>query len=89
MTKTKRSPKQQTSHMRLAGIGVELVGAVIGFSLLGLWIDHRYDSDPYGILICASLGLIGGMYNMIRQSLRAVNPPKRPDDEPDETNGPS
>jgi F0F1-type ATP synthase assembly protein I len=53
-------------------MGIELGAAVVGFCLLGIWIDHRYDTAPYGTLICALLGLVGGMFNFIRQSLQAV-----------------
>ena len=71
-----KAPPQWT---RYAGMGVELSAAIVGFCLLGIWIDHRYDTGPYGTLICALLGLTGGMFNFIRQSLRAVkeqSPPK-------------
>ena len=57
---------------RLAGMGMELGAAVAGFCLLGVWIDYRYDTKPYGTLVCALLGLLGGMFNFIRQALRAV-----------------
>ncbi len=65
---------------------MELAGAVVGFCLLGVWIDHRYATKPYGVLICALLGLVGGLYNFIRQALilmKEQNPPdKREKDEP-------
>lgn len=63
----------------MSGMGLELAGAIIGLTLLGLWIDHKFDTGPYGIVICASLGVIGGMYNLIRQALkqtsRSADPP--------------
>jgi F0F1-type ATP synthase assembly protein I len=60
------------SWVRWSGIGFELVGAVAGLTLVGYWIDHRYGCQPWGVLIGAGLGLVGGMYNLIRQSLAAV-----------------
>lgn len=57
--------------VRFSGIGVEFAGVVIGFTLIGLWIDRHYDKSPWGVVIGASLGLIGGMYNLIRESLKA------------------
>ena len=57
--------------MKLSGLGVELVGAVGGFTLLG-WLWDRYqETAPWGLVIGAVLGLIGGMYNLIRQALIA------------------
>lgn len=67
--RSKRLPK-----VRAAGLGIELLGAILGFTLLGLWIDSHYDSSPWGLLVCIGLGFVGGFYNLIRQSLRALNP---------------
>lgn len=64
-------PKRYPSWVRLSGIGVELVGAVVGFTLVGYWIDRHFGSSPWGLLIGLGLGLVGGMYNLIRQSLLA------------------
>ena len=55
----------------LSGIGFELVAAVAGFTLIGYWWDRHFGSRPWGLLTGAVLGLIGGMYNLIRQSLSA------------------
>lgn len=62
---------------RLTGLGFELFGAVLGFSLLGFWIDWHFDTRPWGLLICVILGLVGGLYNLIRTSLSALNPTPR------------
>ena len=53
------------------GMGFELVGAVAGFTLVGFWIDRHYRTYPWGVLIGLALGLVGGMYNLIRGSLAA------------------
>ena len=58
--------------MRMAGMGLELAAAVIGFTLLGIWIDRRYDSEPWGVLICAAIGVVGGLYNFVRAALAAA-----------------
>lgn len=65
------SRKTDRSWVRLSSIGVELVGAVVGFTLVGYWVDRRWGTDPWGLLAGIGLGLIGGMYNLIRQSLLA------------------
>ena len=69
---------RQRSWLRLGGLGVELAGAVAGFTLLGYWIDRHYDTSPWGLLICAICGLIGGFRNFIRSSLKALAPPDPP-----------
>jgi F0F1-type ATP synthase assembly protein I len=55
----------------LSGIGFELVAAVVGFTLIGYWWDRHFGSSPWGLLTGVALGLIGGTYNLIRQSLSA------------------
>jgi F0F1-type ATP synthase assembly protein I len=56
----------------LAGAGFEIAAAVGGFAALGWWIDRRRGSAPWGLLIGALLGLVGGLYNLIRASLVAA-----------------
>lgn len=63
--------KQSSTGVRFLGVGLELAGAVAGFTLIGYWIDRHYGSYPWGVVICVALGLIGGMYNLIRESLAA------------------
>lgn len=57
--------------MKLSGLGVELVGAVGGFTLMGWLWDRYHETSPWGVVIGAVLGLVGGMYNLIRQALNA------------------
>ncbi len=66
--------------VRYAGVGVEFAAAVAGFTLVGFWIDRHYDSRPWGVLIGAFLGLTGGMYNLIRESLAAFRESDRTKD---------
>ena len=73
--KRRRSDESQSgrrpgpSLYRYAGMGIELAGAIIGLTLLGLWIDHRFECGPTGVLVGAILGVVGGFYNFIRQAL--------------------
>ena len=60
------------SWHRQAGLGLEFFGVVFGSVLLGTWIDRSYDTSPRGVLICAILGIFGGLYNLIRSALRAL-----------------
>ena len=70
----------------LSGIGFEMAAAVAGFTLIGYWWDRHFGSSPWGILTCAALGLIGGTYNLIRQSQSAFKEggrdTKKPDGDP-------
>lgn len=70
-------PKSGTDWSKLSGIGFELVAAVAGFTLIGYLWDRHFGSSPWGLLTGALLGVIGGMYNLIRQSLLATREPGR------------
>ncbi len=72
-----------------AGMGTEFAGALCGLTLFGYWIDHRYGSGLKATLICGSIGMIGGLYNFIRQALalsRETMAPGRDEDVEHSTN---
>ncbi|HEX3527455.1 MAG TPA: AtpZ/AtpI family protein [Thermoanaerobaculia bacterium] len=64
-------PQQRGNWTKLSGIGIELAAAVAGFTLAGYWWDRHFHTGPWGLLIGLALGLVGGTYNLIRQSLNA------------------
>lgn len=63
--------RQPLNAWRYSGLGVELVGAVAALAAVGYWIDRRFDSSPWGVLVGAGIGIVGGMWNLIRVGLRA------------------
>lgn len=69
-------PKSAVDLSRLAGIGFEMAAAVAGFTFFGWLWDRHFGTQPWGVLIGAILGLTGGMYNLIRQSLAATRTTK-------------
>ena len=58
--------------MRYAGLGIELAATVGLLALLGWWIDGRFGTAPWGVLLGALLGLAGGMTHMVRVALGAT-----------------
>lgn len=71
------SMKKRSRWTSLAGQGFELTAAVIGFGLMGYWIGRYFGNARVGLLIGSILGIIGGLYNLIRSSLKEVNRPKQ------------
>ncbi|MFQ5351195.1 MAG: AtpZ/AtpI family protein [Thermoanaerobaculia bacterium] len=69
--------KRRRYDLGLAGLGIELAASVIGFTLLGLWIDRRWQTAPWAVVICASIGFVGGMYNFIRSAQKAARKAER------------
>jgi ATP synthase protein I len=68
MSADKRFP----GWVRYSGAGIELAGATAGLALLGYWIDGKFGTKPWGILVGVFIGLVGGLYNLVRESLAAV-----------------
>lgn len=80
--------KPKFRGMRSAGLGIEFAAAVAGLTLLGYWIDRRYATEPWGLLIGAALGLIGGTYNMVREALTTARSSREPaSKDPDSAEG--
>ncbi len=71
--------------MRHAGIGVNYAAAVAGFGLIGWWVDSRWDTRPWGVLIGVALGLIGATYNLVRESMAAFKNISQKDNDNDES----
>lgn len=80
-----RKPRQtHPSWMRHTGVGVEFAAALAVFALLGHWIDGKFQTRPWGLIVGAALGLVGGTYNLIRESMAAF---KRLDQEKQKRRG--
>lgn len=67
--------------VRYSGVGLELAGATGGLALLGYWIDRHFGTTPWGILGGVTIGIVGGLYNLVRESLAAIREAKAEDDE--------
>jgi F0F1-type ATP synthase assembly protein I len=67
--------------VRYSGVGLELAGATAGLAFVGYWIDSKYGTGPWGILGGVLIGIVGGLYNMVKESLKAVREAKRDDDD--------
>ena len=73
-------PSGRAALMQLGGMGIELAASVLVFCALGYWLDYHWPSiKPWGFVVCAILGIVGGLYNLIRKALHqslGVKPPK-------------
>ena len=67
------------SWVRYSGVGLELAGATAGLALVGYWIDRRFGTQPWGMLAGVVMGLVGGLYNLVRESLEAAREAKSED----------
>ena len=65
--------------IRYSGVGLELAGATAALALVGYWVDGKFGTSPWGILIGVFIGIVGGLYNMVKESLAAVREAQKED----------
>jgi len=65
--------KTSAPWLALARMGAELTAALVGFTLLGFWIDRHFGTRPWGLLVSVLCGLVGGLYNTLRTSAQALS----------------
>jgi len=61
--------------LRFLALGTEFAAAVVGLTLVGYWVDRHFGTAPWSTVTGAMIGLVGGMYNLLRQVLPAVRRP--------------
>ena len=69
MTETPKPKPPKLGVSWMAGAGLELAGAVGGLCLAGYWLDRKFDTSPWFLLGGAFIGIVGGLYNIVRKSL--------------------
>ncbi len=62
-------PDGLRAGMQYAGMGMQLAAAVVGFGLIGYWIDTSNKTGERYTTIFLFLGAIGGLYNFIKTAL--------------------
>jgi F0F1-type ATP synthase assembly protein I len=83
------NPKPQDPvKTRALGAGLTLAVSVGLFAYGGLWLDARYGTKPWLLLVCVVCGIVGGILHLIRvlapelwpfgKSPRNGAPPPRP-----------
>ncbi len=73
------SDDRHSGWIRYSGIGLELAGATAGMTLVGYWIDRRFGTGPWGMIGGVIIGIVGGLYNLVKESLAAIREAKEED----------
>ena len=64
-----RQQATRRGQLRFASLGLEFGAGIVGFVLVGYWIDRGFNTAPVGLITGAVLGCIGGLYVLIRRSI--------------------
>ncbi len=75
-------------YLKGTWLGFEFAGVVILFTYFGYLADRRWQWDPWGLLGGMAIGLVGGMYWLIKESLRMTREAERRDAEERKPGGP-
>lgn len=59
-------PRPSQNSSRALGAGMTLAVSVTLFAYGGLWLDTRFGTKPWLLLLCVGLGIVGGMLHLIR-----------------------
>ncbi len=66
--------------INLSSLGLTLVIAtMIGFGL-GVYVDHKFHTNPWGSLGGLLLGLASGFYTLVKESLKGMRKAEREDE---------
>ncbi len=60
------------AYWRWAGLGFEFAGVMGLFLYFGYLADRRWRSEPWGLLTGGAVGLIGGLYLLLREAYRMM-----------------
>jgi F0F1-type ATP synthase assembly protein I len=67
-------PSQGLSPFRYVGFGAELLVPLIVGVIGGRWLDRRFGTEPWLLLVLTVLGAVAGMVNLIRRAMPPGGP---------------
>lgn len=51
---------------RYGAIAFEFSGSIAAGAIIGWWVDGRFGTQPYGLLLLTLLSIVGGFIRLIR-----------------------
>ncbi len=59
-------PPRGGNFGKFAGLGMQMLATIGLCTWLGVWLDGRYGSGPWGTVVLTLLGVFAAMYQVIR-----------------------
>ena len=53
------------------GLGLQLTVTVIVMVFLGIWLDEKFNTNPWLTVICSMFGIFAAMYTFIKSVLKS------------------
>jgi len=69
---TKKGPGLDVRPLSLFGLGAELAAPVVLLAAAGYYLDSRWGSKPWLLIVGALLGSVVGLYTFIRRVTTAT-----------------
>jgi F0F1-type ATP synthase assembly protein I len=66
-----KRPDLSSDPTKFMGSGLELVGILGLFLAIGYAADAKFGTKPWGMISGAFVGIVGGLYRLIRQTTGA------------------
>ncbi len=57
-------------QLKYMGLGFEFAGAIIVMTLMGLFVDRQWATEPWGLLIGGVVGIVCGMYVLLKAAVK-------------------
>ena len=60
----------EKSPWSIAGMGFQLVATTLLFAGMGYLLDREFGWSPWGLVVMTLIGMIGGLYLLIKEALK-------------------
>jgi len=69
------TPNKHVRYLRFSSVGLELGAAVVGGMFLGQWLDGRFGTAPWLMIVFLALGMAAGFRSIFRL-LKSLDAPE-------------
>jgi F0F1-type ATP synthase assembly protein I len=68
-----KDPFQLNKYAELMGLGIEIAASMVLPVVVGIYIDHRFETTPWGVLIGAFVGMLSMALKLYKVAMLSNN----------------